>query len=232
MEDDKVLQQHPIMRNCFLIQKQFSDALNSTVDTNILEADIKILSLSILNHIFDLRDNFVLNNFINWFNQFREEQASKDVDFKLSFLKTTLFDKLKVDVDSIFPNVLKTGHLKYDESIEKSNDRFANKFGDVNILDFDYLVKNPPSKDLILHGTQKGSQRQITVFAVLAWIPLHLRNHRKFRAPEQLIGADIEVLQPTIQPARQPQESSLSPDLRSPCSSRKTKSKFSTTSLI
>lgn len=157
LEDDKVLQQHPIMRNCFLIQKEFSDCLNSSNDPNVLEADIKILSLAILNHIFDLRDNFVLNNFINWFNEFREEQSSKDADFTLSTARKAIFQKLRADVDSIFPNVLKTGHLKYDESIEKSNDKFANKFGDVNILDFDYLVKNPPSKGLTLHGMKTAS---------------------------------------------------------------------------
>lgn len=55
LADNKVLQQHPLMRNCLLLQDKLMHA--SSAKQNIFqgEADIKVQACKVLNKVFDLR---------------------------------------------------------------------------------------------------------------------------------------------------------------------------------
>ena len=55
LEDDKNMQQHPLMRNCLLLQKSLSDSFMKPSRFMIMEAEIKIKACKVLNKIFDLR---------------------------------------------------------------------------------------------------------------------------------------------------------------------------------
>ena len=56
-------------------------------------------------------------------------------------------------IDRLFPNIFKTAYSDFDQLVEKSNEQYTNEYQDDYILDFDYLMKNKPSKDIISIGS-------------------------------------------------------------------------------
>jgi hypothetical protein len=55
LADNKVLQQHPLMRNCLLLQDKLLHATSAKQNLYQGEAEIKVQACRVLNKIFDLR---------------------------------------------------------------------------------------------------------------------------------------------------------------------------------
>lgn len=55
VEDDKLIQQHPVIRNCLLLQRKLYDAIFKTTDSLNVESQIKVQACRLLNRIFDMR---------------------------------------------------------------------------------------------------------------------------------------------------------------------------------
>ena len=111
-----------------------------------VESQIKVQACKLLNRIFDLRENFILNKFIHWYcATVVKIQAARPKISQAQF-NQLIVEEFKAKADQLFPNILKTAYKDFDLPLEKESVLYTNEYHDYYIFDFDYLLKNQPSE--------------------------------------------------------------------------------------
>jgi hypothetical protein len=146
-DEIKLSQNNTVMRNCFLLISQLETKLGFTSSANSYELPIKMKACECLNYILDIREDFLLSNFLTWYLNIRDENpAVVKEDFR-----ALIESKIEKDIMTVLPNIMNTSSLNLgsaenyllpeDFNFKKINPSIS------YIYDLDHLLINEPSDE-------------------------------------------------------------------------------------
>jgi len=123
--NENFLYNHPIMRG-MIAQKNFLQSLISKNETkDIIEKQIKIMICDTLLTFLERRTNFLVSNFIAWYQTLTKKYASFD-EINMRF-------EIDEDLSSLFPKIMKSG-------IDILDTRYQMKDDDVDYLNLNKMM--------------------------------------------------------------------------------------------
>ena len=143
---------NPLVQNFFYMKGYISQQMHRYMTKeDAIEKTLKLKIFDILNKIFDKRHDFLLNNVIRWGQEVTTEMFDQHKLYT-QYLEEALFERLKAESPTLYPEIMKTSIRSLDRRIKKESRfksygrvDFSKDFTKKEIYDFDYLLKNEPS---------------------------------------------------------------------------------------